>query len=298
MTHMPMMLYKGPIFSLIDAHYSHSIDTRMDLLQKLMRGQPYNPNVDPPVIDQLTLQHPFMDYFYSNPPNPHLPDGYTSTPEDRLKALNKNWFGVEQFNSDGSAAAPQLPQSATNTTTGDWWKWYGDAGEIFRQGVIAALEVSLGLPHVAPGESAPSNEQPTRLWPIDVTWTCGIPRFEAYVTWKDLQSYFSDRLQEQTGTTPTFSNQELMTQGSVNLIIHTPGTATPLDQIAKYANNPLSTDDDSGVLAVGHLRTSTQPGTGTDPISVGVGDVRTVQIPLFDGGAAPPWPPAAGMPPW
>lgn len=63
-------------------------------------------------------------------------------------------------------------------TTGYWVGYQGDVESILREGMIRAIEVSLGITH--DGDPA----QFTRRWPIAVEWKCPNPYFEVWVTWR------------------------------------------------------------------------------------------------------------------
>lgn len=63
-------------------------------------------------------------------------------------------------------------------TTGYWVGYQGDVDAVLRQGLIRAIEVSLGIPTTGSPASA------TRAWPVSVQWKCPNPYFEVWVTWR------------------------------------------------------------------------------------------------------------------
>jgi hypothetical protein len=91
-------------------------------------------------------------------------------------------------------------------TTGFWFQYFGDVQAILRETLIRAIEVSLGLAHVAPGDE-PCGEKPDRHLPIELFWKCPQRWFEGWVCWR------SDR---HTGT------------GQVTVMLATPGHGKPV----------------------------------------------------------------------
>lgn len=88
--------------------------------------------------------------------------------------IDEHWFGV-----GGVAGGP----------TGWWMNWRGPAEDIARQGIITALEVALGLKRDEdpalyldpdPRPLPPANHR------LDFTWICPVPRFEMWVSWRDM----------------------------------------------------------------------------------------------------------------
>jgi len=63
-------------------------------------------------------------------------------------------------------------------TTGYWVGYKGNVDAVLREGLIRAIEVSIGIPHDG------SPEEATRAWPVDIQWKCPNPYFEVWVTWR------------------------------------------------------------------------------------------------------------------
>lgn len=117
--------------------------------------------------------------------------------------LEEDWLGI-----------PPVPGRGT---TGYWVGYTGDVDGVLREGLIRAIEVSLGLAHDA------SPAEATRGWPVDVQWKCPNPYFEVWVTWR----------RHQEG------------RGQVNLLI-----ATPPDRVNRLVTEPRFPPPVSGVPPV------------------------------------------------
>lgn len=88
--------------------------------------------------------------------------------QDTASHVLIDWFG---FTYDGAA-----------WTVGDdhshWWaEWEGAPLPTFLEGMIAALELSLGL---LPGEPIAAAR---RTLPLSFSWSCPVPRFETHIRW-------------------------------------------------------------------------------------------------------------------
>lgn len=79
--------------------------------------------------------------------------------------LERDWIG------DGANGPPGEP-------TGYWVGYQGDVEGVLREGLIRAIEVSMGLVHGAELETA------TRSWPVQLLWKCPNPYFEVWVSWR------------------------------------------------------------------------------------------------------------------
>lgn len=79
--------------------------------------------------------------------------------------LEQDWIG------DGANGPPGEP-------TGYWVGYQGDVEGVLRQGLIRAIEVSMGLVHGAELDTA------TRAWPVQLLWKCPNPYFEVWVSWR------------------------------------------------------------------------------------------------------------------
>jgi hypothetical protein len=115
------------------------------------------------------------------------------TPEYRVKTLNECWFGMKKDNAGKWVTQPNV------FPTGFWNGFQGDPHAIFRAGLIRAIEVSLGIDHGAqwPGAGTSGSDGigkrivkwlgtfmgTARDWPIEITWVCQGPFFQAWVTW-------------------------------------------------------------------------------------------------------------------
>ncbi len=121
--------------------------------------------------------------------------------------LEKDWFGRRLVNGQWQDQGPYV----AGRTTGYWIGYYGDVESVLREGVIRAIEVSLGIEH----GDAPTNA--TRQWPVNVEWKCPNPYFEVWVTWR------RHRASEATQAE----------QGQVTMLI-----ATPPDKVNRLVTDP------------------------------------------------------------
>jgi hypothetical protein len=119
--------------------------------------------------------------------------------------LKEDWFGD-----------PPVPGQST---TGYWVGYRGDVEPVLREGLIRAIEVSLGIIHDGDPAEAPRSSS----WPIDVQWKCPNPYFEVWVTWR----------QHKDG------------RGQVNLLI-----ATPPDRVNRLTTEPRFPPPTAGVPPV------------------------------------------------
>jgi hypothetical protein len=117
--------------------------------------------------------------------------------------LEEDWFGN-----------PPVPG---RNTTGYWVGYRGDVEGVLREGLIRAIEVSLGIAHDGDPESA------ERSWPVDIQWKCPNPYFEVWVTWRQ---HPGDR-------------------GQVNVLI-----ATPPDRVNRLTTEPRLPPPTTGVQPV------------------------------------------------
>jgi hypothetical protein len=118
--------------------------------------------------------------------------------------LEQDWFG-----------RPEVPG---RITTGYWVGYRGDDVEgVLREGLIRAIEVSLGIPHDGDPASA------TRSWPVDIQWKCPNPWFEVWVSWR----------------------RHPENRGQVNILI-----ATPPDRVNRLTTEPRFPPRTNGVPEV------------------------------------------------
>ncbi|MDD9936465.1 MAG: hypothetical protein OXT09_22830 [Myxococcales bacterium] len=161
---MPYLFEKGQHLSTMDDRYSTaSVDQRIEWLNKLQekdKGRLILPNGDKaPLLTDL---------------------GTFGSDLDTVGHINRDWFGFEDLG-DGTWKQHAL---VDNESTGWWINWNGDAHEMYRVGLVAALEASLGIEHRdAPAEYEVSEAR--RQWPIECFWTCPSPKFEVAMSWRN-----------------------------------------------------------------------------------------------------------------
>lgn len=111
--------------------------------------------------------------------------------------IDEHWFGLP---------APEPGSPRFGGPTGWWVNWSGPAEEIAREGIIAALEVSLGL---NPGEDLADAALAKKNFPMDFSWICPVPRFEIWVGWRSLTPIYGgnrDGVVTVTMATPGYGN--------------------------------------------------------------------------------------------
>ena len=191
-TGMPYSLEKGPYFSVIESYTNKSSINMLTALRHLRKGLPIT---QLKALDSTTLD--------SGPYN-----------KEQLAAhIDKDWFGFRQDANTGAWTKQPDWHPTDNTHTGFWMEWYGDAEAVWRETLIRALELCLGLDH---DEEPPRNAVP-RHWHLEMFWRCPIPWFEGWVTWRS------------HGTTRR--------AGQVTVIVSTPGHGYPVK------NTPLRTGE-------------------------------------------------------
>jgi hypothetical protein len=217
--------------------------------------------------------------------------GPNPTVADRIRAVNRDWFGMVEDST--GAWSPQPPFDPTNpVTTGRWVNWYGHAEAIVRTTLQRALEVALGL---EPDQPIAVGASPPRHWPIAMIWKCGQPWFEGWITWRRQADY-----------------------GLVFVVFSTPGNGDPISTtplappnrpVPEYREHPLRTPGALGITCTGdrgHWVVAQQhqgpppewvpsstpgeggglaPPIGTGPmLTVSDGDVVTIAPSEIDGG--------------
>ncbi len=204
---MPYMMTKGPVWQFFDDWFSDP-DPKVRLEHK---------------IDALVAAHSGGDLLGAAPPA--TPGAGTAIPENRPGSNDpddpskqrqmpdghfKDWFEINEPDPvdgtnkrDFTSACPDEPFEKWLLTfrplpTGWWNRWAGDAQAIAREAFIRAVEVSLGLDHVAPaaGRSVTQIEQlygPSNLdaghsyarnWAIEFWWVCPLPSFQTSISWR------------------------------------------------------------------------------------------------------------------
>lgn len=184
MTGMPYALEVGALFNAIaDTYNAMGVSDRQAAL------------------DDLYTKQDFIDLAYfpgdskaagavSKTPFPKdLDDLFQPAPDreqKRVDHMKNDWLG------DPTLKKP----------TGWWSAWRGDTKGIIRETLIRALEVSLGYDHnqrgyvdagggarklgttsVLPGGAKPWPAE-RRRWELEFLWTCGSPRFDGWVYWR------------------------------------------------------------------------------------------------------------------
>jgi hypothetical protein len=180
---MPYTLGKGPVFTLLEnvlnPTTADETTVRNEALLALRSGTPI---IDVPWV--------------TSAPVAAVPLPTAGTLAQRLE---RDWFG---------GATATAVGTGTGQATGYWVGYTGDVESVLREGIIRAMEVSMGLTHGAAPNTA------TRAWPVQIEWKCPNPYFEIWVTWR--------RHEAQTN------------KGQVTMIV-----ATPPDKYNRLVTDPL-----------------------------------------------------------
>jgi hypothetical protein len=217
--------------------------------------------------------------------------------------VEEHWWGRRRVTPGNWAdQAPYDP--VNNPTTGFWKHWYGDAEGVFRETMIRALAISLGVPREDPADTAkhrgkkrpPAMRGTSQHWPISILWKCPSPWYEGWIEFKDYRRPGAK-------------------SGHVTVVLSTPSHGVRLfdspirpvtspavvnDPYGSYQVNPTEPAGPEGlwvVSQVAHTLIPTPPpeptpaGTWTpptlgDPV-VSVGSVVCVSPAVGDGGVAP-----------
>jgi hypothetical protein len=228
------------------------------------------------------------------------------TGPQRQRHVEEHWWGREE-GPPGTWNDQDPYHPVQNPTTGFWAHWYGNAEGIFRETMIRALCISLGLTRQDANQLGPSFGRRktipkalrggTQHWPISILWKCPNPWYEG---WIEFKSYPYSRPHD----------------GHVTVVLATPSHGvklydTPIrptgvppvsnDPYNTYQLNPNAPAGPEGLWVVSQaanalIPAETQPKTppttwspptlGTPVFSAGA--VVTVATALGDGGAAPP----------
>jgi len=282
---MPYTTEKNPMFQVVES-YMNGPQNRTRSLQALWDLVDGERIADSNPVKSTTLDH-----------------GPLNTPPLREKHIEEDWFGRRP-----DPPPPQDPQQwldqeqfdpVTKQNTGFWNYWYGDCEGIFRETLIRAFALSLGLardkleltngqrPHEHP-------ERPGQHWPITFLWKCPEPWWEG---WIEFQSW---------GSGPH--------DGHVTVVISTPAHGVALyDSPVRvpppndhpynaYAEDPIDRKGPTGLWVVSQKKNGTWnpdvfPSAPSPPASWGVpvlgapvrseGKVVCVSPAVGDGGAAP-----------
>jgi hypothetical protein len=229
---MPYSLEKGPYFSVIEDFVNGSSLRSLQALRHLRTGLPIT---QLHALDSVTL------------------DAGPYTAKQLAEHVDADWFGMVK---DATGAWTKQPpfHPATNTHTGFWVDWYGDAEAVFRQTLIRALELCLGLDH---DEDPPRNAVPQH-WYLEMFWRCPIPWFEGWVTWRK----HGDRRRD----------------GQVTVLVSTPSHGHPVKNSpvrtgeppeGGYALNPTEAPGSQGMWVVSHSYHQPWPKVVTEESGLG-----------------------------
>ena len=145
--------------------------------------------------------------------------------------LRDDWFGRND-----------PPQKAT---TGYWVGYRGDVEAVLREGLVRAIEVSLGITHddPPPEPAVP----PSRAWPIEVQWKCPNPWFEVWVTWREQGPGSGDGRVTMLIATPPDTSNRLVTE-----VRMPPPGADGLHTVTVPLEEPTAADATQGMWVVSH----------------------------------------------
>lgn len=289
---MPYLFEKGRLGTLSDDRYTRASPARrikwLNLLQSATGNLLNADGTRSPLVSDIQTWS--------------LPLPGSPAAANHVRHLNVDWFGLQPA---AAAGVWQRVPGRADAPTGWWSSWTGDAHEIFRVALVAALEASLGFAHRdRPASYALSDVR--RCWPIEMFWTCPSPKLELTVTWRDHQPWWSafspaargNPLFEGGGqvtmvlSTPGWNNQSLLSRFlDRGTLIHT----TAPEFRKHVANAPLTTEHARGLWVVGsnvEVRRGrgfafTAPGDGLDPSSgrvVSISEVMLVRPAEVDGG--------------
>lgn len=193
--------------------------------------------------------------------------------------IDRDWFGIK-------------PGAPNDDGTSHYWSyWRGDAQGIVRETIVRAIEVALGVDH---GGTVPDGHR--QQWHVSLFTACGIRWFEGWVSWR------------RVGVEPG--------GGHVVVVLLTPTHGKPAEPTllrptalssadppgAPYAVNPVRSDGDQGLWAVGAVlerRLDPEPVSGQwlppgrfprphlGPTYVGEGGIVVVAPPESQGGVLP-----------
>lgn len=304
MSLMPYAMDKGPYLSIME-DFVNGNRTRARLALETLR------DTTVPVADLAVLSD-----------SDSISGGPLSAEQMRWH-VNADWFGrVEKKDATGTtmknAAGKTLwdeqpafsPQ--TNTYTGFWEHWYGDAEGVYRETMIRALEVGLGCEH---GKPIPTGKG-SRHWYGSIYWNCPHPWYEGWVMWKRFNNSARGGHITVIINTPAHrprlderaSDSERIHTGELS---NTPYKLGPNpERLRPYEKNPTKAEGAHGMWVVSHELNQewtpnpgdakTSPQNGWRPPTLGkpyrsVGNIVTVSIAEADGGVLPegrPWAPA------
>jgi hypothetical protein len=192
----------------------------------------------------------------------------------------------------------------SNPTTGFWKHWYGNAEAVFRETMIRALCISLGISRSRAEQSREygvrkpaSLTQGSRHWPISILWKCPSPWYEGWVEFKDYGSARAVRGGHVTVVLSTPSHGVKLYESPIRPV----GSPTVKDDpYHAYALNPDEPAGPEGLWVVSQSAHTQIPNAKAAPTGAGewtpptlgqpvysAGPVVTVSPAVPDGGAAP-----------
>lgn len=276
---MPYTTEKSPIFQVVESFANGDRARALPVLWSLLDDAPI---AELPPVSSTTLNH-----------------GPYNTPEKRAQHVNEHWWGWKQNAAGGWDK--QAPFDAnSNRTTGFWEFWYGEAEPVFRETMIKALSISLGIRREDPndtqkykGGERPASMHGTRHWPISILWKCPSPWYEGWIEF------------QQWGQGPR--------EGHVTVLLSTPAHGvqlynTPLRPPSEQADppyrayqvDPAEPLGPNGLWLVSQVYHRKWNPPGNAPSAPGrwsaptlgayvesVGNVVTVATRVADGGVAP-----------
>jgi hypothetical protein len=284
--YMPYTTEKSMVFQVVESWLNGSREVALQAMWDLLDGRSI---ADLPPLDSTTLNYP-----------PY------ATPALRRKHVEEDWWGREQ-NPTGQWEGQDPYDPVNNPTTGFWKHWYGDAEPVFRETMIRALAISLGVPRESGQDTDKyhGKRRPVKLrggtqhWPISILWKCPSPWYEGWIEFKA----YGGRARAQAN------------DGHVTVVLTTPSHGVKLytspirpvgsptvvnDPYNAYALNPTEPAGPEGLWVVSqaaHVQIPTPPPTATPPGSwtpptlgqpvLSVGSVVCVSPAVGDGGAAP-----------
>jgi hypothetical protein len=277
---MPYTTEKSPIFQVVESFFNEDRKRALKCLWSLLDGKSIGE--EPPVYSTT------------------LNTGPLNTPQLRQAHVNEHWWGFKANPAGGWDPQPPF-NSNSKPTTGFWESWYGNAEKVFRETLIRALSVSLGIPRESANDTAqykgqdrPATMHGDRHWPISFIWKCPSPWYEGWIEFK------------KWGTAPR--------EGHVTICLSTPAHGVELftspirdddqqaDPYHAYQFNPREPAGPNGmwlVSQVEHLKweytpsnQGSSPGSMQVPLPAGtyvrsVGPVVCVSPSVPNGGTAP-----------
>ena len=210
---MPHLFQKGRLFTLADDRYTRSSpEQRIAWLNTLQAAdgnghlQKSDGKTSPLLTDLGTLDG-------------SLPGANPG--ENSADHLCMDWLGLEKV--PNTNLWTRHEGGSPTDPTGWWSGWTGNAHEIYRVGLVAMLEISLGLPHRDRDPISGTHysiDDVRRCWPIEQFWTCPAPKFEVCVTWRDHLAWWRELAALCRSLPQVFDGG-----GQVTMVVSTPGSS-------------------------------------------------------------------------